>query len=121
MRRHPYMGFVLTLLVAVMACPETSANADRPLTAGELARPGISSTLDAVEQLRPNWLRSRGGQQPVVHIESRCPHTCLRWVESDLVEEVRYVGPVAAAVRWGKQYPEGVLVVTLRQRSGEER
>lgn len=118
MTRYSPLGLVAALLAAT-ACSDGMATADRPLTATELAAPATGTMLDVVRQQRPAWLRS--GHQPVVHIETPCPYTCLRWVEADLVQDVRYLNPRAAAALTGRRYRNGVVLVTLRWRSDQLR
>jgi hypothetical protein len=80
------------------------------------AVPG-ASTYEVIEALRQTWLRDAdaGRVMPAVLIEKRCPEvSCLRWLDAELVHEIRYV-PSGGTDTWPAA-GRGALVVTLRTR-----
>lgn len=91
----------------------------------ELTDPAIAplSALEAVERLRPRWLRSRGaasgaGQTlPVVYMNgSRYGelHT-LRSIPVSDIEEIRFINARDATTRFGTGVAGGVIAVESRR------
>jgi len=77
------------------------------------------NVYEAIHALRHDWLvqgqDSRG--VPAVFIAMRCTEvTCLRWLEADRVEEVRYLIPYRPVSGWPPTNDNGSIVVTLRTR-----
>jgi len=90
----------------------------RPVTRVDLDRSAAPNVYDVLKQLRPDWLVAvpeDGGDRATVYIEAHCTRTtCLRWVESDHVEEVHYAAPAADRPSWIHPEEGGVIVVKLR-------
>jgi hypothetical protein len=80
------------------------------------------NTYDALEQLRPLWLRPRGrtslvedASVPVVYV-SGIKHggvTSLRGIEVNDVRQIDFMSPLDAQTRYGIGHSGGVIVVVL--------
>ena len=102
----------------------TSAGAGNMLTAEQMLATGAESVYEAVERLRPEWLRSRGpvsltdsspavpsifiGGSHVGDVEQ------LRSLRIDDVSHIRYYEPGEAGVRYGMGHPRGVIDVVMK-------
>ena len=95
------------------------------ITREEIARGNWPNAYALVEELRPRWLRTHGADrisgEPVpiqVHLgDVRAGGvTALREISVREIESIRWIDPVSAAGRWGLDYGNGAIVVTLRVR-----
>lgn len=127
-------GAVLAALVAAFAvgCASTgssersSSNRD-VLTRAEIdaAGPQIQTAYEAVQRLRPRFLRERSNPTAgiganrvdpiVVYINGvrRGGVAELRRIQIRNVEEIRYVRPTDATTRYGMNHGSGAIEVTL--------
>jgi hypothetical protein len=89
----------------------------------ELRESSARSALEAVQQRRPQWLRSRGassvqGAQPEVVVylgEMRLGSVqSLTQFAVSSIKELRYYNATDATSRWGTGHSAGAIVVTLR-------
>ena len=98
---------------------------DALITAQDLSRLNVSNAYDAVQQLRPMWLTSRGRQSNRLTTEIIVaqngtyfgPISSLRGFQIESVREMRYLdGSQASAFLsgLGSRHVEGAIVVTLR-------
>ena len=101
------------------------SRSSRVITAEELADVFQFNALQAVELLRPTWLRNRG---PVTMESSVSQGVRLyvdgnpRGLASDMegilasdILEMRFLDSREATTRYGTGYPDGVIVITTRQ------
>lgn len=81
------------------------------------------SLFQAVQRLRPRWLRGRRGvsgsgqrYQPVVYVDHTRfgPVGSLRRLQVSDAEELRFIGSQDATTRYGTGVPGGVISVTTR-------
>ena len=82
------------------------------------------NVYEAIHALRHDWLVRGEGQResPAVFIAMPCTKVnCLRWLESDLVEEIRYLSPYEPGSGWPPTNDNGSIVVTLRTRELQSR
>jgi hypothetical protein len=102
----------------------TSGGSDR-ITAQELRGLTVSNAYDAVAQLRPLWLRSRGRRSSRLPTEIIVaqngsyfgPLSSLRQFQIEDVKELRYLdGPQAGAYLsgLGSRHVEGAIVIELQ-------
>ena len=87
------------------------------ISQAELTIERTANAYEAIHTLRPHWLGEDKSESelPAVFIEMRCTETsCLRWLESDQVEEVRYVLADGSQTDWPPANDHGAIVVTLR-------
>ena len=121
---------VLALIVVLTACASGGAgggattarrNPNR-LSTEELNDPSISSLtlLDAIQRLRPNWLRQRGAvsiaaagdQLPQVMVnESRSSMDVLRSMRPTDVTDIEYMSGADATTLYGTGYVNGLIKV----------
>ena len=91
----------------------------------ELADIPVTTALDAVRQLRPNWLRQRGeasisafgagGIQVVIDESPQGELEVLEAIRTDQIEEMRFLNGSDASVRYGTNFGYGAIVVVTRQ------
>jgi hypothetical protein len=121
----PILGLVLW---SVLGCAGAASGGSPPnpnlITAEELARPAIEtlSVYDAIQRLRPNWLRERGATS-VMAGEDRLPAVmineawqnvqALQTVKAADVAMLRYVDARDATTRYGTGYVNGIIQVTM--------
>jgi hypothetical protein len=95
------------------------------ITREEIARGNWPNAYALVEELRPRWLRTHGADRisgeglPIqVHLgDVRAGGVAaLRDISVRDIESLRWIDPVSAAGRWGLDYGNGAIVVTLRSR-----
>lgn len=135
MTKHSVVFIALVLALASVACSSTgttsgrSARANRIsnlITEAELAEVTHQNVFDAVRQLRPVWLRVRGQGTVSIDREStiqvyldgirRGSTLLLGRLQPSLVQEIRYLDPNSAAIRYGSSHRNGAIMVTLKQR-----
>ena len=95
--------------------PRRSANR---ITRVELEELGQVDAYEAVQRLRPNWLRPRGGQTAQVMVDgSRQPGrlNVLRQYRAAQIEEMRYMSSSDATTRYGTGYDGGAILITTRR------
>ena len=107
------------------ATENVSRTASDVITREEIVRGQWPNAYALIDELRPRWLRTHGADNirgvPVpiqVHIgDSRAGGVdALRDISVREIESIRFVDPVSAAGRWGLDYGNGAIIVTLRSR-----
>jgi len=128
MRPRTGILFVLTLLAS--ACATGGSGSNEPqrdrnrLTAEELEPLVQFSAWDAVQRLRPMWMRPGGirnsanpaGYYAYVFVDGS-PYgemATLRGFRMENVQEMRFVDATDATIRYGGQYQGGVILITTR-------
>lgn len=125
MRRWVVVLAAVALTVA--ACSGTGTTGARRtsssvITAEELAGVPELNCYEAVQRLRPSWLRTRGrvsmstqqGVRLYVNGMSRGYVTELTSIRANAVEEMRYLSGPQATSRFGTDHTDGAILVTLR-------
>ena len=130
---RPRIGLLFFMVLMASACASGGSSSSEPrrdrdlLTAEELY-PLIQFTAwEAVQRLRPMWLRPGGirnsanpaGHYPHVFVDG-APYgamDALRGFRVENVEEMRYVNATDATIRYGGQYQGGVILITSRRSS----
>jgi hypothetical protein len=128
-KRLQYLLIALMGTVAMASCA-SSGGGTRPvgstITAEDLDNlgPGISA-YDAIERLRPVWLRDRGVSSPNftspedalprVHIDTT-PYdlSALRSFRTTDIQSITFMEGRDATTRYGTGYVTGLIVVTTR-------
>ena len=128
MRRRARVCWSLSLLAAV-ACAggshRQSTEGGNVIKRSELEAAGSVTTYDAVQRLRPNFLRDRGPvsivnagarARPAVFIDQTeyGELESLRTLPASRVEEVRFYGGAEAVTKFGSAYGAGVILLTMR-------
>lgn len=115
------------LLMMVTACGAGAATGSRSsmvITSDELDAITVPTVYEAVERLRPQFLRSRGASSvrspqptiPVVYVAGvryGGPDS-LRQLRTSDVREIRYLNASDATTRYGTDHAGGAIIVTLR-------
>jgi len=123
------------IVCALLACASppagrsTTGNASRStsdtITREEILRGQWPNAYALIAELRPRWLRTHGADnirgEPVpiqVHLgDSRAGGVAaLRDISVRDIESIHFVDPVSAAGRWGLDYGNGAIIVTMRTR-----
>ncbi len=118
--KHP-SRFLITLAVAACASSgggDGSSRRDPDLIRAAGLTENVDRTLmEAVERLRPQWLRPTGMRRefPTVIMDGQ-PYELdyLRNIQPENVEFLRFVNATDASFRWGGQHTSGVIEVRSR-------
>jgi len=125
MQRFPSVAISLSAALLVCGCvSNASFRTTAPhspkdvLTRAEIDANGVSDPLDAVMRLRPNWLRPKVRHSthngiPLVYAQNM-PLGTVRELTSlriEGIQELRYIRPVDATIRWGMGHTSGVIEV----------
>jgi hypothetical protein len=127
MFRRSYLPFAA--LTLVMACassgPRSGSSAQREiLTAEEIAAANVGTAFEAVRQLRPEFLRSRGtmsmrdpsGEYAVVYVNGMRmggPEQ-LNTIRAGDVASIRFVSASDATTRWCTGHAGGAIEVIVK-------
>lgn len=123
--KHPSW---LLITFAVAACASSGTGGDggggfrrdsNLITAEELSDVSDRSVLEAIQVLRPQWLRRSGFRNDLpsaVLDNQRYELDILETMSPDEVLWLRFMSPSDASIRWGTGYPSGVIEVRTRQR-----
>jgi len=115
---------VVSAAALIVACAPGGQSGGPPssarnvVTAEELEASAATNLYDAIRRLRPTWLRSRSGSgSPVVFVDGIRAGGLnrLEGIYLQAVQEVRYVSPADATLRWGTGYPNGAIDVITRR------
>jgi hypothetical protein len=114
---------LLIIATIAVACG-TSTRADGPstrdpnrITHADVQGANFLSTLQAIEALRPRWLRTRGGQ-PAIYIDGmRSGRDALSRLPTSELHSAEYLSASQASTRFGLNHLGGAIVVaTARAR-----
>ena len=116
-------------LVFIAGCASTggsgsSGGSRTSLTAEDLRTETAQTLEDAIRQLRPQWLQTRGvtsmnnqGDIVVYQDGNRMGgREVLRGIPVTVVESVRFLSAGEATTRYGTGHAHGAIVVTTRRR-----
>ena len=121
MRCHPSLIPLLTIGVFGSACAAATGTETQqarsswgPITQSEIQQSVVGDALEAVQRLRPRWLRPRmGDSQPLVYMRNQ-RYGGIEWlriIRCENVYEIRYVNARDATTRWGMGHSAGVIEV----------
>lgn len=136
LRRRPaaraWAAAPLLLVLLLTACASSGERSERRsggdvLTGEEIAEAGdrISTALEAIEHLRPSFLRTRpsgtlsGSSDPVrVYVDGMDwgDARSLSRLRATQVVRIRFIRPRDAQIRYGMNHSSGALEVTTRGR-----
>jgi hypothetical protein len=118
---------LLLLLAAACGSPGDlgSLQPANALVQEDLERLDVANAYQAVERLRPDWLRSRGAYSPrnpqaslptiyVAGVRQQGGPGVLRQVRLGDVREIQYLNSVDATTRYGTDHAGGAILVILR-------
>jgi hypothetical protein len=90
----------------------------RPITDTEIARLGVTTAWEAIQRLRPNWLRQRatsglGDGRPVVYLNGVRHGTVdqLRSLHVQRIKCIEFFRGYDATTLWGIDHSSGVIQV----------
>jgi len=71
----------------------------------------------AIQRLRPTWLRTRTGGEPMAHVDGNIVGTAqaLRSIRAADTQEIQFMSATDATTRFGTNYLNGVILVTTRR------
>jgi hypothetical protein len=137
MLRVPTIAALSLAVIATLGCaratpnpepaqPETRAarRSNNLVTEEELKQSTARNALEAVQFLRPDWLRGRGvasmraatPPEVVVYLDNArlgSPQTLTQFAVTS-IKELRFYSATEATNRWGTGHSGGVIVVTTR-------
>ncbi len=114
---------VLTLGACSSAGTGTARSSSSVLTAEELETVAELNCYEAVQRLRPSWLRTRGrvsmaSQQGIrLYIDGihRGYVSELVSIRANAIERMRFLSGREATARFGTNHTDGAVLVTLRK------
>ena len=101
--------------------PEGSIASDpNVITRDQIESLSVSTAMDAVRRLKPNWLRSRaarGTDELVVYVDAarRGGTQSLGYISVEVIEEIRYLSGPDATTRLGTGHRGGVILIQTRR------
>ena len=120
----PFVRFTplaLLLVLATAGCASTGGGSSTSvagdvLTQEHLEEYSNQTAYQAVQRLKPTWLRRRGGEpEVVVDGVHRGGTEVLNQISVLEVDEIRYRDPGEATMRYGTGFPYGAIVVQTRR------
>jgi hypothetical protein len=84
----------------------------------ELTNLNQLSALAAIQRLRPNWLRTRTGAPPQVHVDGNFQMggvETLRTIPIADIQEIEYLNAADATTRFGTNYVSGAILVKTKR------
>ena len=131
-RRSPLLAALAgsALLLAGSACSAggkstMASRSQNVIGVEEIKGSTASNAFDLIQQVRPNWMRSRGPASlrnpqpvfPVVYLGdmSYGPMESLRGLPTNGIDEIRYINATTATTRFGSGHAGGVIQVFVRR------
>jgi hypothetical protein len=119
MSRLPVLCLIL-LTGCAMAGSPPSAGSRGEITRSDLDRNSINTAYEAVQRLRPQWLRLRGqqtlsgGGDLVVYLDNARMggRESLQSISVGGVESIQFLDPSAATLRWGTGHGSGAIFIS---------
>ena len=118
---------LLLAAIAIGCAPPASSGRSRNnnvLTASEIATSQATTAYEAIQSLRPNFLRSRGThtfdpnavQAPHVFLDGQKygELDILKSISVQTIREIRYFNAADATTKYGTGYTHGVIEVWTR-------
>ena len=126
----PRLAGVLSPFPILIACASAGARDANVITAPELSRSQAPNAYDAIQQIRPEMLRTRDAgtlmyfkaRQPAVAVDNTLVGgvEVLRTLPTDTVGRIEYVNSSLAAKRYGTGFGNGVMLIETRADSTPE-
>lgn len=128
----PRMIVIAVCCVCLVACASGGGAAGprrggNTITAEELQEPSLLglNTYDAIQRLRPNWLRERGSSSirqsgdnfpKAIINDVPYPLDYLKSVSIPEVVEMQFISASDATTKYGTGFPNGAVLVSTAQR-----
>jgi hypothetical protein len=126
----PRLVGVLSPFPILIACASAGAHDANVITAPELSRSKAPNAYDAIQQIRPEMLRTRDpgamvyfkARQPVVAVDYTLVGgvEVLRTLPTGKVARIEYVDSWVATKRFGPGFGDGVMLIETRADSAPE-
>ncbi|MFQ5538319.1 MAG: hypothetical protein ACE5GJ_12805 [Gemmatimonadota bacterium] len=121
-RRALVLGLTLTFALSACASGSSSTGARRS-SANRISQDELQSMLQldayqAIQRLRPTWMRSRAGSQPQVVVDGNRQSgglEALRAFRVAEIQEMRYLSARDATTRFGTGYDGGAILITTKR------
>ena len=121
-------ALVLPLMLLLAACATTQSGgprrSSRVLLADEITESGLSTAAEAIQQLRPQWLHTRGSptfgspdaSPPTVYLDGLRMQEFreLERIRATVVERMEFLSPSDATNRFGTDHTGGAILVITR-------
>jgi hypothetical protein len=99
----------------------TTSRNSNVITKAELSQIQVRTARQAIEQLRPNWLRNRGisnangadGVKVYMDVNAMGGAEALDQMSVAEIQEIRYLSPAEATNRFGAGHQAGAIVVVV--------
>lgn len=123
MRATLWLGLLAGAVAASAACAAASSSGRTSggrdvITREEFGGLVEANAYDAIQRLRPWWLRAqRGGQEPVVYLDNvrYGELDALRMVALENLREIRFISSTDATTRWGTGHTGGVILLVQQR------
>ena len=126
----PRLVGVLSPFPILIACASAGAHHANVITAPELSRSKAPNAYAAIQQVRPEMLRTRD-PGTIVYFKARQPAVAvdytlvggvevLRTLPTGKVARIEYVNSTVAAKRYGTEFRDGVMLIETRADSAPE-
>lgn len=119
-----FIMLAMALTLGTAGCASGGGGSSRPsgssttrIVRAELEPLGQMSALQAIQRLRPQWLRTRSGDTPVLYVDNarRGSANDLSTMLTSEIEVMEYMDASDATNRFGTGHAGGaILVQTLR-------
>ena len=112
--------FAVALAMGLVGCASSGGGSSRPAGAtstriveAELVPLGQISPLRAIERLRPQWLRTRSGDAPILHVDGarRSSLNDMNSYQLSEIERIEYMSANDATTRYGTGYSGGAILL----------
>lgn len=122
------IAIVAAALIGLAACAPHSTRAASQnrnlITADEIERSNASNAMEAIERLRPAFLRTRGAQSirnaepstPIVYVDGMRYGTLqsLSTIAALSIFSIEYMNAIDASQRFGMGHGGGAIVISTR-------
>jgi hypothetical protein len=128
MRSHPKPRLLVALSVltlALVGCASggsssggTPKGSSTRIIESELMGLESQDAYTAIQRLRPQWLRSRSGSDPVVIVDGtqqQIGFSVLRTIRASELQELRYLSASDATTRYGTGFDGGAILLTTKR------
>jgi len=124
-----YRSLVVVLLVVAAGCPHASTTRQKRdpnlITQDEIERVTATNAYDAVQMLRPSFLRTRGvtsavtvmPEMAIVYLDGMKMGDVgqLQRIPTVGIVSIRYINAIDANQRYGRGHEGGAILVDTRQ------
>jgi len=112
--------FAVAIAMGLVGCASSGGGSSRPagatsnrIVAAELEPLGQISPLRAIERLRPQWLRTRSGDAPILHVDGarRSSLNDMSSYQLSEIDRIEYMSASDATTRFGTGYAGGAILL----------